>query len=306
MLRSDFTFKDEEDVEIYVYKWLPEGKAVKGIMQISHGIVETASRYERFANALTTAGYIVYANDHRGHGRTAKTVENVGYLGDDGFNWMVKDMKQLNDIIKDENPGLPVFLFGHSMGSLLSQMYIYLYGDSIKGVILSGTSGKQKLRVEIGIRQAAAEVKKLGLKAKSEKLTELMFRGNNNSFKPCRTKFDWLSRNTKEVDKYIKDPFCGGVLSAGFFYDFLRGLKEIHKLENMKNISKELPIYIFSGEMDPVGKNCKTLYPLIRTYEKLGIKDVSCKFYKGGRHEMLNEINKDEVTKDVIDWLDAH
>jgi alpha-beta hydrolase superfamily lysophospholipase len=113
-------------------------------------------------------------------------------------------------------------------------------------------------------------------------------------------------RDNKEVDKYIKDPFCGGVFTSSFFYDFLRGLKEMHKKVNMKKIPQELPIYIFSGEMDPVGKNCKTIYPLIKTYGRLGIKDVSYKFYKGGRHEMLNEINRDEVTNDVISWLSAH
>lgn len=307
MINKHFVFRDEGGVEVFVYKWLPEeGFKIKGIVQIAHGMAEMAARYERFAAALTKAGYAVYANDHRGHGRTAGTVENVGYLGEDGFNWMVKDMKQLNDIIREENPEIPVFLFGHSMGSILAQRYITLYGNSINGVILSGTSGKQGLMLDIGIRIAAGEVKKHGAKSRSEKLNKLTFASYNKEFKPTRTDFDWLSRDNKEVDKYIKDPFCGGIFTAGFFYDFLLGLKETHKKDNMKKIPVDLPIYLFSGEMDPVGKNCKTLYPLIKTYEKLGIKDVSYKFYKGGRHEMLNEINRDEVTNDTINWLNAH
>lgn len=306
MLKGDFTFNDGEGIEIFVYKWSPEKGSIKGVVQISHGMAETAARYERFAEALTNDGYIVYANDHRGHGRTAKDVENVGYLGEDGFNWMIRDMKQLNDIIKSENPSLPVFLFGHSMGSFLSQMYISLYGDTLKGVILSGTSGKQGLLLDIGIKMAEGEVKKLGAMAKSPKLNKLSFGSYNNKFKPNRTAFDWLSRDIKEVDKYVKNPFCGGIFSAGFFRDFLRGLKEIHRTENMVKIPKGLPIYIFSGEMDPVGNSCKTLYPLIRAYKKLGIIDVDYKFYMGGRHEMLNEINRDEVTNDAIRWLDSH
>jgi alpha-beta hydrolase superfamily lysophospholipase len=193
MIKEDFTFKDGGDVEIFVYKWLPEDMSkVRGVVQIAHGMAETAARYERFAGALTKAGYIVYANDHRGHGKTAKTVENVGYLGEDGFNWMVKDMKQLNDIIKNDNPNLPVFLFGHSMGSMLSQSYITLYGDSIKGVILSGTSGKQGLILSLGIKMARGEVEKIGPKTPSEKLNKMTFASYNNEFKPVRTDFDWL------------------------------------------------------------------------------------------------------------------
>lgn len=307
MIVKDFIFKDGGGVDIFVYKWLPDGsEKARGVVQVAHGMAEHAARYAGFAKALTKAGYIVYANDHRGHGKTAKTVENVGYLGDDGWNWMIKDMKQLNDIIKEETPNVPVFLFGHSMGSLLAQRYITLYGDTIKGVILSGTSGKPGLLLHIGIRVAAREVKKFGADSRSEKLNSMTFGSYNNAFMPCRTSFDWLSRDTKEVDKYVNDPFCGGIFSAGFFYDMARGIRQLHKKDNMKNIPKELPIYIFSGDMDPVGKNCKTVYPLIKRYEKLGIQDVTYKFYKGGRHEMLNEINREEVTNDVLGWLDSH
>lgn len=307
MKKEDFVFKDDEGVEIFVYKWLPgDEKKIKGAVQIAHGMAETAARYERFAGSLTEAGFVVYANDHRGHGRTAKTLENVGYMGEDGFNWAVKDMKQLNTIIRKENPEKPIFLLGHSMGSFLAQRYITLHGDSIKGVILSGTTGKQGVTLDIGIRMAANEVKNVGAKTPSKKLNDLSFGSYNNAFKPARTDFDWLCRDTKEVDKYINDPFCGGVFSAGFFCDLTKGMKEMHKKENMRNIPKDLPIYLFSGEMDPVGKNCKSLYHLIKMYENLQIKDVSYKFYMGGRHEMLNEINKDEVTNDTIDWLSKH
>lgn len=307
MLKGSFTFKDTDDKNIFVYKWSPGNDVkAKAIVQIAHGMAEHAARYERLAEKLTQNGYIVYANDHRGHGKTAGTVENIGYLGDDGFNWMVKDMKELNEIIKNENPGLPVYLLGHSMGSLLSQRYICLYGDSINGVILSGTSGKMGVVVNIGIMIAGNEVKKLGPKARSVKLNSMSFGGYNKNFEPKRTDFDWLSSDNKEVDKYINDPCCGGVFTSSFFYDFLIGMRELHKNKNMKNIPKNLPIYVINGDKDPVGACCKTVNKLLDSYKKLGIKDVSHKFYKDARHEILNETSRDEVVQDIINWLESH
>lgn len=307
MIEKNFSFKDDEGVEIFVYKWEPVAECnPKGVIQISHGMAEHAARYARFAERLTASGYIVYANDHRGHGKTAGKIENVGYCGEDGFNWMVKDMKELTSIIKGENPGLPVFLFGHSMGSMLSQMYIALYGSELKGAILSGTSGKQGFILNLGILMSKRQVVKIGVKAPSETMNKMTFASYNKEFMPTRTPFDWLSRDEEEVDKYVNDKLCGGVFSAGFFYDFLRGLKEMHRPEIMEKIPKSLPVYIVSGEKDPVGKNCKTVASLIEEYKKLGIKDVSYKFYKDGRHEMLNEINKDEVMKDVVNWISIH
>lgn len=307
MKKENFTFKDEEGVEIYTYRWLPEEGDTKAVVQISHGMAETAARYERFAEGLTKSGYAVYCNDHRGHGKTAGSVEKLGYLADsDGFNWLVKDMHELTEIIKKENPSLPVFIFGHSMGSFLTQKYISNYGNEIKGAILSGTNGKGGIIVDIGLLIAKNECKKIGRKSKSEKLNKMSFGSYNNSFKPTRTEFDWLSRDEKEVDKYIKDEYCGTVFTAGFFYDFLTGLKDIHKKETMTKIPKELPIYIFSGEKDPVGKNSKGVMQLIGMYKKLNIKNVDYKIYKDGRHEMLNELNRDEVIKNTIEWLDTH
>lgn len=307
MIEKNFSFKDGEGVEIFVYKWEPEDQGnIRGVVQISHGMAEHAGRYERFAKALTDAGYIVYANDHRGHGKTAGRVENVGYCGEDGFNWMVKDMKELTSIIKKENASLPVFLFSHSMGSMLSQMYIALYGDEIKGAILSGTSGRQGIMLSLGIFMAKRQVIKIGVKTPSETMNKMTFASYNKEFSPTRTPFDWLSRDEKEVDKYINDSFCGGVFSAGFFYDFLRGLRKIHSREMLEKIPKELPVYFISGEKDPVGKNCRTIAGLLEEYKKLGIKDVSYKFYRDGRHEMLNEVNRDEVMKDVINWIGEH
>jgi alpha-beta hydrolase superfamily lysophospholipase len=304
---ENFTFVDKGNLQIFVYKWLPDEEVqVKGVVQIAHGMAETAARYEGFARALTNDGFVVYANDHRGHGKTAGEVEKLGDLGEDGFNSMVENMHGLNERIKEENPNLPIFLFGHSMGSFLTQRYICLYGNGLKGAIVSGSCGKQGMIIDVARLIAKGEIKKIGRSGKSNKLDKLSFGSYNNSFKPNRTGFDWLSRDNKEVDKYIADPFCGTVFTAGFFYDFLSGLKSIADQTEIKNVPKDLPIYIFSGDKDPVGKNGKGVLKLVKTYKEHGIKDLTHKLYKDGRHEMLNETNKEEVTFDVLKWLNAH
>lgn len=307
MKSETFTFLDPQKYEIFVYKWLPDkGYPVKAAIQIAHGMAETAARYERFAKALTESGYIVYANDHRGHGKTAKFPEKIGFMGTDGLNRAVEDMRRLHQIIGEENPSLPRFLLGHSMGSFLTQQYISLYGAGLQGVILSGSSGKQGFILNIGIILAKLVMVLRGAQTPSPFLDQLTFGGYNNHFKPNRTKFDWLSRDEAEVDAYIADPFCGAIFSAGYFYDLYRFLKQIHQLDNQRRIPVDLPIYLFSGAQDPVGKYTKTIRQLIQTYRSLGIRDVTHKFYPEGRHEMLNEINRDEVTQEIIAWLDGH
>ncbi|RDY24211.1 alpha/beta hydrolase [Romboutsia maritimum] len=303
---TTFTFKGEENLDIYTYKWESEiNNEVKGIVQIAHGMSETAIRYEAFAKELTDNGYIVYINDHRGHGKTAKVVENVGYLAEkNGFRCLVEDMNKLTSIIKKNHEDLPIYLFGHSMGSFASQRYIMEYGDNIDGLILSGSNGKNGTILSIATIIINHEIKRYGRKYRSKKLDNLIFGGNNKKFKPSRTDFDWLSRDTAQVDKYIEDPFCGVLFTCGFFSDLIQGLKEIEDKENLKKVPLKLPIFIMSGDKDPVGKNGKGVLNLRDRYIGLGVKDVSCKLYEGGRHEMLNEVNKDEVIKNIICYLD--
>jgi len=307
MKTEELTFTDEENVEIFYYKWSPDDSVnSKGIVQISHGMAELSARYERTASKLTSSGYIVYVNDHRGHGRTALSLDSIGYPGDrDGFSWMVRDMFQLSQIIKAENPGVPLFLLGHSMGSFLSQRYIQLHGDEIDGLVLSGTNGKQGLSLDIGILIARIEIKLRGRKAKSRILNSLSFGSFNKSFHPSRTEFDWLSRDCSEVDKYVRDKNCGGIFTAGFFHDFFEGLKEIENPSNMADIPRDLPVYIFSGEKDPVGGFTKGVMRLVQAYRSLGMNDITYRFYKDGRHEMLNEINREQVIEDLIFWLNS-
>ncbi|MEG0856379.1 MAG: alpha/beta hydrolase [Terrisporobacter sp.] len=301
---KEFYFKGQEELDIHVYKWYDENIAAKAVVQIAHGMSETAIRYEEFAKKLTENGYMVYINDHRGHGKTAKIIDNVGYLAQkDGFTCLVEDMNTLTNIIKDENEDLPIYLFGHSMGSFASQRYIMEYGNNLGGLILSGSNGKHGVILKAAEFLSNREIKKNGRKHRSKFLDNLIFGGNNKQFKSSKTDFDWLSRDEKEVQKYIDDPFCGVLFTCGFFYDFIKGLQEVENQENLKKVSKDLPIYIMSGDKDPVGKNGKGVLNLSDRYRRLGVKDVTCKLYDDGRHEMLNEINKEEVMKDIISWL---
>ncbi|WOW67989.1 alpha/beta hydrolase [Clostridioides difficile] len=301
---TNFTFKGEEGLDIYTYKWEDENiKKPKAVIQIAHGMAETAQRYETFAKVLTKNGYIVYTNDHRGHGKTAKIIENVGHLAEkEGFRCLVEDMYTLTNIIKKENEDLPIYLFGHSMGSFASQRYIMDYSNNLSGLILCGSNGKQGIILNLAHLIINREIKKYGRRSKSNKINNLIF-GGEIIRRNEKTKFDWLSRDKEQVEKYINDPFCGVVCSCGFFYDLVQGLKEIEDKENLKKVPLDIPIYIISGDKDPIGKNGKGVLRLRDRYIKLGVKDVTCKLYKDGRHELLNEINREEVFEDIICWL---
>ncbi|WP_087554819.1 alpha/beta hydrolase [Clostridioides difficile] len=301
---TNFTFKGEEGLDIYTYKWEDENmKKTKAVIQIAHGMAETAQRYETFAKVLTKNGYIVYINDHRGHGKTAKIIENVGHLAEkEGFRCLVEDMYTLTNIIKKENEDLPIYLFGHSMGSFASQRYIMDYSNNLSGLILCGSNGKQGIILNLAHLIINREIKKYGRRSKSNKINDLIF-GGEIIRRNEKTKFDWLSRDKEQVEKYINDPFCGVVCSCGFFYDLVQGLKEIEDKENLKKVPLDIPIYIISGDKDPIGKNGKGVLRLRDRYIKLGVKDVTCKLYKDGRHELLNEINREEVFEDIICWL---
>jgi alpha-beta hydrolase superfamily lysophospholipase len=299
-----FTYLDADQKKIFVYHWSSqEQRTPQAIVQIAHGMGEMAARYERFARSLIEAGYEVYANDHRGHGQTAGQPDQVGITGSNGFSKMTDAMAQLTDEIARRHPGVPIYLFGHSMGSFLTQQYMYRYAHKVKAVILSGTNGKQTPMIRVGILIAELLASWKGSDHRSPLLMQLTFGSYNKAFRPNRTASDWLSRDEAEVDRYMADPFCGGIFTAGFFRDFFRGLLDIHRHQHMVQIPKQLPILIFAGDSDPVGRMGKGIVQLTGMYSRFGIEQVSCKLYPGGRHEMLNEINREEVTRDVVAWL---
>jgi alpha-beta hydrolase superfamily lysophospholipase len=306
MKNLTFTYKDQDNIEIFVYKWVPE-KSPKAAVQISHGLAEHAARYEWVAQQLTTAGYIVYADDHRGHGKTAGSKEKLGILGPGGWDSTVKAIHMLTDIIKKENPNLPVFFIGHSWGSLLGQDYISQFGAEIKGCILSGTNGKQPWIIrKLGPLLANREVKKIGANTQSPFLDKMTFGAFNKPYEPAPTKFEWLSRDRAQVDKYVNDPYCGFMSTAGMAVELAGGVVKIADPLKQSKIPKNLPIIIMSGSKDPSNGMSKGAQALYNVYKSLGINDLTIKIYEDARHEIFNEINKEEVLKDVITWLDKH
>jgi alpha-beta hydrolase superfamily lysophospholipase len=304
--KNTFTIKARDLTDIYVTNWEGE-KEPTGIIQIAHGMAEHIERYDQFARKLVEKGYYVFGNDHRGHGKTGQASQLMGYFSEEnGFSKVVDDLFALTNVIKEKYTDIPIILFGHSMGSFLMRRYVQLYGNEVDGLILSGTGGDPGILGKIGKWIAQREIKKHGQKFPSMKMNTLIFGSYNKKFKPARTKFDWLSRDDAEVDKYIQDPLCGFLCTAGFFYDLLDGLIQIHALENIRNTPSELPILLVSGDMDPVGKYGKDIPKVFHLYQRAGVKDISIKLYPNARHELLNEINREEVMDDIIHWLDIH
>lgn len=245
MSQKTSSYLSSNGTDIFYRKWETSEKA-RGIVQIAHGMAEHSERYDDFAQTLTQAGFHVYANDHRGHGLTAKETKNLGFFAEqNGWELVVDDLFELTKLSKAEHPNLPLFLLGHSMGSYLSRRYIQKYGDELQGVILSGTGSPPKIMTSIGRMIAIAEGKVKGKRTRSHLMDKLSFGQFNQKFAPTRTSFDWLTRDIKQVDQFIKDPYCGEVSTAGFFADLLGGIGLLDHPEHLRMIPKDLLFIYF-------------------------------------------------------------
>ena len=234
------TVTASDGTALQTHRWLPEGPP-KAVVQIAHGMAEHAARYARLAEALTASGYAVYASDHRGHGATASK-EDHGYFADhDGWATVVADLRAVTDLAREENPGLPVFLLGHSMGSFLSRAYVIDDSRELAGVVLSGTAGDPGLLGKVGALVAHTEARLRGRRHVSTLLDKLTFGQYNAAFKPNRTDFDWLSRDEAEVDLYVADDLCGNTFTSGFFADLLGGLSAINDRRQVARVRRDLP-----------------------------------------------------------------
>lgn len=297
-----------DGVDVFVNRWLPADDATpRAIVQIAHGMAEHSDRYARLAERLVAEGYVVYANDHRGHGRTASDERDRGYFADrDGFNCAVRDLHVVTQRARDDFPGLPVYLLGHSMGSFLSRAYAARWGSELAGLVLIGTAGDPGLLGRIGRLVARAEARLRGRRHRSTLLTKLTFGAYNKQFKPARTEFDWLSRDEAEVDAYVADPRCGEVFTSAFYVDLLGGLRAINSDEVVAATPNELPIYLTAGQRDPVGDNGAGVGAVAAQYRRLGSTDVTLQLWPEARHEILNETNRDEVIDQLVHWLARH
>src|SRR6267142_871831 len=304
MEKSRFPLTAPDGVEISVLSWKPDPQS-RAAVQIVHGLAEHADRYDRLARALTSSGYAVYACDLRGHGQTARTPADLGCFAErDGWGLCLDDLWRLNRHIASENPAKPVFLIGHSMGSTLARHFMAVHGDALAGVVLSAASGGPTPMAAFGRLTTRLERLRLGRRGTSRLLESLTFEAFNRRFKPARTPFDWLSRDPAEVDKYIADPLCGFPASVQLWIDLLDAWAWVSRPANLAGVPRELPVLVISGAHDPVSEGTKMLLPMLEQYRRAGLKKVGHKFYPEARHELFNETNREEVTADLIAWLE--
>lgn len=302
MNHSTFWLTANDRSRLYVNLWMPEGPA-KAVVMLSHGMAEHSGRYARLAEALCGAGYGLYALDQRGHGRTADEGTLGLYAETDGWNKVVGDLASLNQHIGQQQPGLPIILLGHSMGSYIAQAYLLHHSASLHGAILSGSNFQPVALYRAARVIARIERLRQGLRGRSALIEFLSFGSFNKAFKPNRTAFDWLSRDPDEVDKYINDPLCGFRCTNQLWIDLLGGLQQISKASNLAQIDPGLPILVMGGECDPVSEG-KRLNSLADALRDAGCQHLQLTVYPQARHEVFNETNRDAVTADVLAWLD--
>lgn len=303
---EDFYFESSTGCNtIRALKCLPDGKA-KAVVQIAHGIAEHIDRYRDFMAFLAENSYVAVGDDHLGHGKTIRDRSEQGFFAEkDGWDHVVADMDKLHDIMKEQYPDIPYVFFGHSMGSFLTRTYLIKHPDKYDAAVISGTGHQPKLMVLGGYAAACLFVRLQGAHTVGTTLNDIAFGSYNKGYENPRTIYDWLSRDPAVADAYAADPLCGFIATNGLFRDMMGGIKFITDEKNIAMMNKEKPIYFMSGDADPVGENGQGVTRAYDAFCKAGLHDVTLRLYPGGRHEMLNEINKDQVYRDILNWLNT-
>lgn len=293
--------------KIFCYRWAAGIlKSTKGIVLILHGMAEHARRYQWFAHALTQEGYLVFAYDQRGHGQTGGQSKSLGFFSsENGWSRVVRDVDEVIAEIRTHNGMKPLFLLGHSMGSFIAQSYAGFRGEKLSGLILSGTSWEPNIALNAGKMVAKLFSKLLGKQSKGTVLQKIIFGGYNRKIKNAKTDFDWLSCDPLTVKAYIADQLCGFICTNQFFIDLFSGILHAISKTNITKIHRDLPVLFFSGLDDPLSRRGSCIDKLADMYQSAGIRTVDVKLYSGKRHETLNEIGREEVFQDIVEWLNS-
>ncbi|HIZ55279.1 MAG TPA: alpha/beta hydrolase [Firmicutes bacterium] len=304
---EDFFFEGADGKQAAVSFWKPSGKKIRGIIQISHGMCEHIGRYEAFAEYMTDHGFVVCGEDHIGHGRTADTKDDLGYFGENnGKFYLLENTHRLYELMRERfGFQLPYFLFGHSMGSFISRLYVARYQDPLNGCILSGSAGPSPIYAA-GVKLAEWEVRRYGARYRSERLSKMAFGNFNTRYGNRRTSFDWLTRDRAIVDAYIQSPYCNFVFTASGFRTLFILMRDMSSREWFTAMPKKLPVLMLTGDMDPVGDYGKGVRKVCERLGKAGVQDIKLKVYGGARHELLNELNREEVESDILEWIQSH
>ena len=285
---------------------VPGAARPRGIIVIAHGMAEHASRYARFAASAVEEGYAVLAGDHRGHGATAAP-GGFGFVAEKGgWERVVADMGIVLDAARRAWPDVPVFLMGHSWGSFLARDLAARRGGELAGLILLGTGSGTGALTRPAAAVCAGESRLRGPRHPSRLLNALAFGPYQRHFAPNRTEADWISRDVHEVDRYVADPWCGFVCTASFFRDLVAGGRAVNTAAHATAVPAQLPMLLASGDRDPVGAMGRGVQRSATLYRRAGVREVCVILYPGGRHELLNETNRDQVTGDILTWIDGH
>lgn len=307
------TFKSYDGTEIYYSYWDDLSKyeedIPKGVVQIIHGMSEHSGRYNDFAEFLNSMGYVVYATDHRQHGRTANNIEDIGYIKDNDIFNMVKDEQLFTLLIKEKYQDTSFFILGHSMGSFILQKYVQYMGVTssftknytINGIIIMGSTFRS-FEYYIAKYLSFIFLKIFGDK-RMELLEKMLFRNHKFTFLSNYIQESWISSNKKEVNKYKEDPYCAMIFSTKFYYELFTFMIDVFKRYNMKLVDPNLPLFIVSGKGDMVGGKSKKIKKLYKEYQFLGSKDVHMKLYSHSLHEILHDNDQQEVYDDIKSWL---
>ena len=305
IIHNSFYFPSSDGkTTIHGEEWLPES-APKAVLQIAHGVAEYGHRYDDFAKFLAEKGIAVVGEDHIGHGTSVAEGAPMIYFGEkNGWYKVVKDIHTVREMYGEKYPDVPYFLMGHSMGSFLARTYLIKYPGDVDGAIIMGTGHQSGALVAGGRFIGNLVGKKNGFDKPHDLVTKLAFGSYNNGIENVRTEYDWLSVNEENVDKYIADPLCGAPATVGLFLDMLGGIGFIRKQENVDKMDTTKPVLFISGDKDPVGDCGKGVKAAFATFDKAGVKDLTCKLYPNLRHEILNEDCKQSVYEYIFKWLD--
>lgn len=304
MIKNEFYYPSADGkTQIHAVEWKPETE-IKGVIQIAHGVTEYILRYENFAEFFTQKGFVVVGNDHLGHGQSIAPNGKTMYFGPNGsWNFVVKDIDTCKQMTKKKYPNVPYMILGFSLGSFLVRTYLIDYAQELlDGAIIMGTGYIPNFKIAIAKMMANKEAKKVGEENTSPVIKSLTFETYNKLFKPNRTAFDWLCSNEEALDEYIKDPLRGENYSAGLFREMLTGMQYTAELKNIQKMNKKMPIFLLSGDKDPVGEFGKGVIKTHEIFKKAGIEDVEIKLYPNLRHDILHEKCKDTIYNDIYDF----
>ena len=298
-------FIAKDGTTIFYYE-TPVTADTECLMIVIHGMTEHASRYRGFAEKLFRKNISLMTMDLRGHGATGQAAGIMGHFADEaGWDKMIGDIQQFTEMLQADHPGLPVILFGHSMGSIAARTCLIRFGELYQAGIICGTTiGIAPPVVSTGLAVANLEIKHGGPTRLSKMLVQLSFGSYNQKFKPTRTDFDWLSSNPAHVDTYMADPLCGFMCTAAFYRDMFNGLKETNKIDNISKMNKNMPVLLISGMDDPVGGMGKEVKTLYKKMQKAELTHVDCTLFPGKRHELVNDDEDGEVFNRILDFVE--